>query len=154
MGLITPFVITGKRLVQHLARSKASWDEPLSEQHLARWQEWLEDLQPSPEVKVDRCLQPPKFADILRIELHHFSDASTTAYGAASYLRRVNMQGHIKCGLIFSRSQAAPMKQMTIPRLELAAAALSVQQDEMMRRELFLPIGGSSFWTDSAIVLA
>ena len=154
MGFVTPFTIRGKWLVQDLAREKVSWDEPLGKQHLKSWQEWLKELEVIPEVKIERCLQPQEFGDISKVELHHFSDGSTAAYGSASYVRLVNTKGQVRCHLLFTRSRVTPLKQMTIPRLELAAAALSVQQDEMMQRELSLPIDCSFFWTDSIIVLA
>ena len=91
---------------------------------------------------------------LCRIELHHFSDASTTAYRSACYLRVVNQKGQVGCNLLFSRLRVAPLKQISIPRLELAAAALSVQQDDMMRRELSIAVDANFFWTDSTIVLA
>ena len=61
----------------------------------------------------------------------------------------------VRCNLLFARSRVAPLKQITIPRLELAAAALAVQQHGMLRRELTIQIDRHSFfWTDSEIVLA
>ena len=42
---------------------------------------------------------------------------------------------------------------MTIPRLELAAATLSIQLDRTLKRELEIPIQSSTFWTDSTTVL-
>ena len=46
------------------------------------------------------------------------------------------------------------MKQITIPRLELSAAVLSIQLDVLLRRELDIPVMESTFWTDSEIVRA
>ena len=154
MGFLTPFTIRGKKLVQNLARDRVDWDEPLGEQQLKNWQEWLKDLEVIPEVKIQRCLHPFEFGDISTAELHHFSDASTVAYGSASYVQLVYTKGQVRCNLLFTRSRVTPLKQMTIPKYELASAALSVQQDEMVRRELSLPINASFFWTDSTIVLA
>ena len=53
-----------------------------------------------------------------------------------------------------SKGHLAPLKQMTIPRLELAAAVTAVQVDELLRRDLDVPITRSVFWTDSQVVLA
>ncbi|GFY05440.1 integrase catalytic domain-containing protein [Trichonephila clavipes] len=61
-------------------------------------------------------------------ELHGFSDSSEKAYGAALYLRCINTSGEISVRLLCSKSKVAPLKSITIPRLEL--------------------------WTDSSIVLA
>ena len=67
-----------------------------------------------------------------------------TAYGSASYIRVVSPTGDVRCSLLFSQIPSGSLKQITIPRLELAAAALSVQQDQMMRKELTLHIDAAS----------
>ena len=36
LGLVTPFTIRGKMLIQDLTREKSGWDEPLSDEHLVR----------------------------------------------------------------------------------------------------------------------
>jgi len=51
------------------------------------------------------------------------------------------------------KSRLAPIRQMTIPRLELSAAVIAVRMDRMLSRELSLEIQDSVFWTDSMIVL-
>ena len=158
LGLVTPFTIQGKMLIQDLAREKSGWDEPLSDEHLVRWQEWLEEVSLSRNIRIERCLLTAEFGSgsIVHMELHHFSDASVAAYGAATYLRLVNSQGVIRCNLVYSRSRVAPMKKITIPRLELGAVALSVQQDQMIRKERNISISteNSFYWTNSVIVLA
>ena len=52
-----------------------------------------------------------------------------------------------------AKSRLAPIKAMTIPRLELAAAALAVRMDGALKRELNFQLEKSVFWTDSTIVL-
>ena len=47
----------------------------------------------------------------------------------------------------------APLKAMTIPRMELSAAVLATRLDQMIRRELDLLVDGSTFWTDSTCIL-
>lgn len=47
----------------------------------------------------------------------------------------------------------APLKQVTIPRLEVTAAVLAVRVDTKLRAELQLPLEKSCFWTDSTSVL-
>lgn len=91
-----------------------------------------------PEVIINRCQQPTDFGHICRAELHHFSDALMTAYGSASYIRLTSVMGKVSCNLMFTRSRVTTLKQMTIPRLELAAATLSVQQDEIQQDEIIL----------------
>ena len=45
------------------------------------------------------------------------------------------------------------MKYISIPRLELIAATLSVKVSLLLRRELEIPINKEYFWTDSKVVL-
>ena len=91
------------------------------------------------QFKVERCIQPCAFSTIVHIQLH-FSDASIVAYGAVSNLRLLNMNGQVFCRFILAKSKLAPLKQMTIPRLELTAVALSVKLDKVIRSEIDLPI--------------
>lgn len=51
------------------------------------------------------------------------------------------------------KSRVAPLKQTTIPRMELAAAVMAVNIDKMLKRELQLELQESVFWTDSTTVL-
>ena len=100
-----------------------------------------------------RCIKPITHGRPVLRELHHFSDASELGYGAVSYVRLTDEQGRIHCTLLMSKSRVAPLKKTTIPRLELAAATVSIRLDVMIRRELDIPIDNSWFWTDSTSVL-
>ena len=106
------------------------------------------------KVKIPRCIKPAHFGrNVTNRQLHHFGDASELAYGVASYLRVTSEQGEVSCSLIMAKSRLAPIKTMTIPRLELSASTLAVRQDGLIRREIDMEINESHFWTDSTIVL-
>lgn len=96
---------------------------------------------------------PTNFGPAIQYELHHFSDASEKAYGVASYIRSSNQAGQIHCAILCGKSRLVPLRGSTVPRLELSAATLSVQNDKFFRKELKIPISESFFWTDSTIVL-
>jgi len=70
------------------------------------------------------------------IQLHNFSDASSKGYGTVSYLRVVDEKGEVHCTFLFAKARLAPLKTVSIPRLELMAATLAVQVDEFIRAEL------------------
>lgn len=70
------------------------------------------------------------------MELHHFSDASTYGYGQCSYLRLCNEDGNVHCVLVMGKSRVSPLKVITIPRLELTAAVISVEASNVLKREL------------------
>lgn len=74
----------------------------------------------------------------MRKELHHFSDASTCGYGQCTYLRQVSEDGSVHCALVMAKSRVTPIKVTTIPRLELAAAVVSVTASNTVKEELSL----------------
>ena len=51
------------------------------------------------------------------------------------------------------KARTAPLKSITIPRLELSAAVLASRLDKIIRREIDLPVHESVFWTDSTCVM-
>lgn len=51
------------------------------------------------------------------------------------------------------KSRVSPLKQITVPRLELTAAVVVVKVDRMLQEEMQIPLQLSIFWTDSTMVL-
>ena len=98
-------------------------------------------------------MKPEDFGPIKTGELHHFSDASEIGYGTVSYLRLTNTAGRVCVAFVLGKSRVTPLKQITIPRLELTAATLAMKVDRMLKRELQLELKDSVFWTDSTSVL-
>ncbi len=62
-------------------------------------------------------------------------------------------ENHVSIAFVLGKARVAPLKQTTIPRLELTAAVLAVRVDKMLKRELQLDLHPSVFWTDSTTVL-
>ena len=54
---------------------------------------------------------------------------------------------------MFGKSRLAPVKSVSIPRLELMAAVMATNIDEMLKRELKVNTAASYFWSDSMAVL-
>ena len=87
------------------------------------------------------------------LEMHHFADASSTGYAACSYLRYFDGDGMINVSFMIGKCRVAPIKPvLSIPRLELIAAVLSVQIATRLRKDLPLHYT-EYFWTDSTVVL-
>ena len=89
----------------------------------------------------------------MKCSLHHFADACEYGHGQVSYLRLVEKSGRIHCILMIGKARVAPLKVMTIPRMELVAATLSVKMSILLRKELEIPVNKEVFWTDSEAVL-
>nr|XP_040024067.1 uncharacterized protein LOC120812302 [Gasterosteus aculeatus aculeatus] len=152
LGFLSPFIIPAKLLLQELCRMNFKWDEPVPCDVSEHWSEWLSELQHMSGFKVERCIKPKNFGTQLKAELHHFSDASQMGYGTVSYLR-LESTDNVHVSFITGKARVAPLKQLTIPRLELAAAVLAVRVNTMLLKELQLPLQRSFFWTDSTTVL-
>ena len=81
-----------------------------------------------------------------------FSDASEKAYGTCAYLVNIYKDGTVECKLIAAKARVAPLKRLSIPRLELMGAVIAVCLAETLVKELETPIHRIIFWSDSAIV--
>lgn len=152
LGFVSPFILVGKQILQQMCRDKIGWDEPLPDELRPQWESWLLDLKNLADVKIQRCYLPDNFEQVQRFELHHFSDASVSGYGACSYLRAISVSNQIHCSLVMAKARVTPSKVTTVPRLELTAAVVAVRTSDLLRKEL--EIGAQEFfWTDSKVVL-
>ncbi|GFX85378.1 uncharacterized protein TNCV_4731951 [Trichonephila clavipes] len=88
------------------------------------------------------------------IEIHGFADASERCYGAGVYCKSKNLKSETFVRLITSKSRVAPIKSLTIPRLELCAAVLLEKLVKRVVAALQLETAELYLWSDSMIVLA
>jgi len=152
LGIISPVLILARILFQDATRLKYEWDQVISSELKVRWLNCVSSLKCLDRVRLGRCIVPCGFEDAF-LELHHFSDASERAYGICSYLRCVNKDGRIHVAFVCGKGKVAPIKAVSIPRLELQAAVLAVRVDLLLKKELRLDLARSTFWVDSQIVL-
>ena len=153
LGLVAPFTLGAKTILQTLCRKKLGWDDPLLEDQEAEWRRWLEDLQKLESLKINRCYKPSNFGEVVSKQMHTFADASEIGYGTTSYIRYENSQGNVCCSLVMAKSRVTPLKPMTIPRLELTAATLATRVNRELQTELQTKFDETHFWTDSKTVL-
>ena len=83
-----------------------------------------------------------------------FCDASMDAFGACAYLRWAMKDCKYDVRFLTAKSRVAPLKQLTIPRLELQAAVLGSILYKTIRNEMSLEIGDVILMTDSMITLS
>ncbi|XP_025760779.1 uncharacterized protein LOC106097018 [Oreochromis niloticus] len=153
LGFLAPVILPAKQILQHLCKLRFGWVETIPAEMAQTWQKWVEDLVLLNKFSIRRCVTPKGFGEIKSAQLHHFCDASETGYGAVSYLRLSNSKQEVCVSFIIGKARVAPLKQVTIPRLELAAAVLAVRLDKMLSVELKLNLSESVFWSDSTTVL-
>jgi hypothetical protein len=130
LGFAAPFILPAKKILQDLCREDIGWDDEVSDEYKIRWERWLNELPSLQKLQVPRCVKPTDFGTVVSQEIHIFSDASVTGYGAVAYLRLCDDSDHIHCSFLMGKARLAPMKIVTIPRLELTAAAVSVRVGE------------------------
>jgi len=149
-GWLAPFIIRSKIFMQEIWLQNLGWDDKLPTEMSQRWQSFLEEYSDLNQIRVPRWIwyQPE-----VVIEHHGFCDASQRAYGAAIYIR-VEMGQKILTRLLTAKTRVAPVKTVSLPRLELCGAVLLT---EMVTAILpHMPSASSDIrcWTDSTIVLA
>ena len=153
MGLLSPFVIRAKVIFQELWSRGLQWDEKLPDYILEKWKSWKEELLHVHKIKIPRHLVICTATDA-SIELHAFGDASPKAYGASVYIRVQDVTGEVKTALLMAKSRVAPVKKVSLPRLELLAALVNARLLRFVVDSLHnLKIDRVFCWTDSSITL-
>ena len=105
--------------MQDLWRMKRAWDQPLEGELLQRWLQWEDNLPLLASMKVPRCYFCRTDHEGATLQLHHFCDACEVGYGTSTYLRIAYPDEKIECAFIVGKSGNAPIKAVSIPRLEL-----------------------------------
>ena len=83
------------------------------------------------------------------IEDYISQTASTMGYGQCTYLKQINEHGDICCSFVIGKARVTPLKMITIPRLELTAALLSIKISKLLKTAFKYQINEEYFWTDS-----
>ncbi|XP_052895578.1 uncharacterized protein LOC128302760 [Anopheles moucheti] len=154
LGLKSPALIHGRIIMQDLWRSGIDWDAELSDPEFRKWQRRVGLLPGLQELSIPRWFfLNAASIDYSNIQLHVFTDASELGYGCAAYLRMVSGT-NIHCSLVMARSKVAPLKHLSIPRLELEAALLGARLMNTVSESLEFQIVQKYIHTDSEVVLS
>ena len=140
-----------KILFQVLWKNKIGWDEPLEDALAQKHKEWREQLPVLKTLTLPRCYFSAGAPT--SVHLHGFSDASKAAYAAAVYLRATYPDGSISCRLVVAKTRVAPLKTVSIPRLELCAAVMLAELLDVTRQALQIPDLEVWAWCDSTVAL-
>ena len=149
LGLIGPVVTRAKLIMQMLWQLKLDWDNEVPIDLACLWNEFCCDLKNIKEFELKRYIKPASIS----YELHGYADASEKAYGACIYLRCKINEDCYEMNLVCAKSRVAPLKQISIPKLELCAALLLSQLLSKVKDSLKLKIDNIYLWSDSEVVL-
>jgi len=138
--------------MQDIWRLKLDWDESIPLDLNTKWKRYERELHNLGNLSIPRLVTTNDHH--IRLELHGFADASETAYGACIYFRSTSVNNKHSTYLLCSKSRVAPLKSISLPRLELCAALLLAQLLAKVSKCISCRIDSTTLWTDSTIVLS
>lgn len=159
LGLVIPFTIRCKILMRQLITLKReqngvdqtlSWDDPIPADMYDQWVCLFKDMFALEKVRFQRCVKPD--SAIGNPTLVVYADASNVAYSTCAYVRYQLQDGTYSAQLLAAKGRIAPLRQITIPRLELCAAVLSSRLRKAIEKELKFVFKRVFHLVDSQIV--
>lgn len=152
VGFVSPFVVQIKCLLQEIWQRGIDWDSELPEDLKIRWNNWCSEIKHLKDFVVARNYFSYGNGENGEVQVHIFCDASSVAYGAVAYFRYF-CENKIFTSFIMAKGRVAPLKKLTLPRLELMAAVLGARLGKYLRDLFKSLVKEFVFWTDSLIVL-
>ena len=129
-----------------------NWDDALTEPLAAKRFSWIADLRKLQEVQIPRCYSTNVKAATGR-QLHIFCDAGEQAFASVVYIR-VETQTGTNVAFVMARTRVAPLKPMSIPRMEFKGAVMASRLADTIKNEHDLTFDRTVFWTDSKTVMS
>ena len=127
------------------------WDDPLPDEIDLRAKAWFDELKDLSRIKIPRSLQ--KRGTVKSRCLHTFVDVSENAYGAVVYLRIEYEDDTLSVYQVAAKTKVAPLKAVSIPRLELIGAQMGSTLAQSVGAVLLIGERQRIFWSDSVDVL-
>ncbi|XP_075151482.1 uncharacterized protein LOC142225579 [Haematobia irritans] len=150
VGWLSPCIIVAKIIMQQVWIDGTGWDERITDESLKKWNTFQINYPYINSIKIPRWFD---YCPESKVQFHGFSDASEKAYAAALYIRIKN-RNSISTHLVASKTKVAPIKTLSIPRLELCGATLLAEMIDHIIPQLNLNEFSVDCWTDSTIVLS
>ena len=151
LGLFAPFSVYMRRLLKSIwTKNGQHWDKSVESNEEEEFLKWKDQLPEVAETSIDRRY----FSTAKdKWELHVFADASEVTKCAVAYLRSKPKEYSADLAFVIGKYRVAPMRHLSIPRLELQAAVMAVRLKEQIVKEHQSKIQSCNFWTDSTTVL-
>jgi len=153
LGFLSPVVLFAKHLMQLVWSSGIAWDDKLPPEIADEWSQFVTELPSLSLVQIPRFVGTQSGSTYM---LCGFCDASVRGYAAVVYLRIVLPNNQTFIRILGGKTKLAPLRSMTVPRLELCGAGLLARWLARIQETLSaqLTISNVYAWTDSSIVLS
>ena len=155
IGLVAPFTVTARLLLKNVWRLHGQrWDKRLPNEMIDQFSSWSSELPTLALLTIPRCYFSGPFE---HLELHVFGDSSQEVLSAVAFLRALvsppSENKRTELAFVIGKARVAPMKTLTVPKLELQAALLAARLREEICKALTVPVQNTFMWTDSTTVL-
>ncbi|XP_025997375.2 uncharacterized protein LOC113005723 [Solenopsis invicta] len=151
LGILGPVIITAKIIMQRLWQLKVDWDETVPSDIQTQWSRYESELHTLNHLQIPRKVAS-QHSEVM--ELCGFSDASERAYGACVYVRSKLAETQYEVTLLCAKSRVTPLKNLSLPRLELCGAVLLSQLMHKVTESVDFKFARKRYWSDSTITLA
>ncbi|GFS57932.1 integrase catalytic domain-containing protein [Trichonephila inaurata madagascariensis] len=132
LGLLGPVISKAKFFMQQLWLLKLEWHEKLPVPVAAEWASFVQSLTVLEKLKIPRFVLSENLESII---LYGFNDASEKGFGAVTYVSVIKNNGDHHSQLLCSKSRVAPLKTLTISRLEPSTFQASKKGYERHKNE-------------------
>ena len=133
--------------------SGQQWDDDLRDEIVTKFNDWSKELPTLSEIQIPRSYFEER---VETFELHIFGDSSQDVFSAVAFLRRkvATTTGYTtELPFVFGKARVAPMKALTIPKLELQSSLLAARLRKEIESALTVRVDNTFIWTDSTTVL-
>ncbi|GFY20214.1 integrase catalytic domain-containing protein [Trichonephila clavipes] len=133
LGILTAATLLPKMWLQETWKVKLAWDSPLKLGLCNKFDKWFKEILLLQNLEIPRYCEANSDSD-----LHVFEDASKNAYDACIFVRTKLASG-IKLHLLRAKARVAPIKSVSMPRLELLACCVGARLANSIRNSLDVP---------------
>ncbi|XP_015186017.1 PREDICTED: uncharacterized protein LOC107071493 isoform X2 [Polistes dominula] len=150
LGHLSPIILTAKILIQDCWKTHIDWDELVPSALHSSWVTFAEQLTLIDNLTIERRIT---LDNPIEVQIHGFCGGSQSGYGGCLYIRSRDESDAISVRLLCAKNCVAPLKDTTIPRLELCGALTLARLYREVRIATGLRSDKVTFWSDSMIVL-
>ncbi|GBM05529.1 hypothetical protein AVEN_94803-1 [Araneus ventricosus] len=147
LGMLTPSILLPKLISQDLWKFHFSWEEELPFTFVDKFSKWLNEMYLLKDVTLSRFMNFNEAS-----ELHVFVDACKGAYAACVFVRS-EVEGESEVRLIRAKNRVAPLKSLSIPRLELMACCIGARFVNSVIKAIDASSIEVTLWSDSTVAL-